>query len=1153
MVRRRPRRFLGQPVRATDHQRLAADPGASAWVMASAGTGKTHVLTDRVLRLLLLDCPPERILCLTFTKAAAAEMANRLHERLGAWVVAGDADLGQTLADLTGSTPASRDMRLARRLFARVLDTPSGLKVQTIHSFCEALLRRFPLEARLAPHFKVMEDRQAAEILHTALEEVLEGDAREPVPLVAELTALVDQQTFRNLMAALLADRGRLQRLLDRPGGIEGLLGEIRRTLGLTEVEDEDAILRAAAAPANFDGPALVRVADLMRQGGKLECRHGQIIADWLSAPDSEMIHFDLYLSGFFTKNGQGAAYANPLTKKTIAVMPEAGEILHRECARLEAVRQRRNAARVATATALLLRLGERLIAAYGREKQYHALLDYDDLVLKAGFLLSEGSSTDWVLYKLDGGLDHILIDEAQDTNPEQWQVVQTLADEFFTGEGTCEDTDDSTLATGRTLFAVGDVKQSIYSFQRADPAAFQAMRKHFAARTGAAKRRWRPVELALSFRSTPAVLEAVNAIFADPLACDGLIFDANESVRHIPNRADEAGIVEIWPTEQPAAAEEQPAWALPTKQVYADTPVARLADRIADQIEQWLARNEMLVAQGRPIGPGDILILVQRRATFVETMVRALKRRGIAVAGVDRMVLTEQLAVMDLIALGHFLLLPEDDLNLAVVLKGPLIGWDDEQLFALAHGRAGSLWQELRDHPEDAAHQALAVLLAQVDFKPPFELFAELLGAGGGRRQILARLGLDANDPINEFLDLALSYERDHAPSLQGFLHWLERGETQIKRDLEQGQNQVRVMTVHGAKGLEAPVVFLADTVRVPDKTPSLLWPKPGAGGAGGAPTSSPAPLWAPIRAMEEGVMQQARADAEQARDREYRRLFYVALTRAADRLYICGFEGRTGRKTHCWYDMAWRALAALPEIVKPAELMGGMRLSSAQVKDAPTPVDAIKPERQSLPAWASQPAPAEPVPPRPLIPSRPEDAEPGVASPLANDGQAGFQRGNHIHRLLQTLPVQAEEGREAAAARYLALPAHVLDPARQREILAETMAVLRHPDFAPIFGPGSRAEVPLTALLSGRVVSGQVDRLLITDSEILVVDYKTNRLPPLKVAEVEVVYLRQLASYRAALIELYPDKTIFCALLWTDGPHLMAIEADILSAFTP
>ena len=1141
-------------MRATEYQRLAADPGVSAWVTASAGTGKTHVLTDRVLRLLLMDCRPERILCLTFTKAAAAEMANRLHQRLGVWAVAGDAELAQALMDLTGSPADADGLKLARRLFARVLDTPGGLKVQTIHSFCEALLRRFPLETRLPPHFKVMEERQAAEILAAALEEVLERDAGEPAPLVAELTALVDQQTFSGLMAALSADRGRLQRLLDRPGGIDGLLRQVRRTLGLSDGEDEAAILGAAAADG-FDGPALLRVAGQMLAGGKVEGRHGQAIADWLAAPAADRVkRFDAYLGAFFTESGEGGRYAKPLTKKTLAAMPDGMDILERECDRLEAVRERRNAARVAAATELLLRLGARLIAAYASEKQRQALLDYDDLVLKAGHLLSEGTSTDWVLYKLDGGLDHILIDEAQDTNPEQWQVVQVLADEFFAGDGAYEDGDDSPMATGRTLFAVGDVKQSIYSFQRADPAAFQAMRDHFAVRVAAAKRRWQPVELALSFRSTPAVLEAVDAIFADPLARDGLIFENHEAIRHIPNRAGEAGLVEIWPTEQPRGAEGQSAWEMPARQLYQDSPVARLTERIAAQIEQWLTQGEMLQSRGRPIGAGDILILVQRRATFVETMVRALKRRGIPVAGVDRMILTEQLAVMDLIALGRFLLLPEDDLNLAVVLKGPLIGWDDEQLFDLAYGRDGTLWAALRARPDDDAYRILAELLVQVDFQPPFELYAELLGAGGGRRRILARLGPDANDPINEFLDSALSYERDHAPSLQGFLHWLERGETQIKRDLEQGQDQVRVMTVHGAKGLEAPIVFLADTVRVPDKTPALLWPTGGIGGdSGGTAAAAPAPLWAPVRAMEESVMQQARGDAEVAQDREYRRLFYVALTRAADRLYICGFEGKAGRKAHCWYDMAWRALAALPEITKPAELEGGLRLSSAQIKEPPAAEAIVRPVQVDLPGWAKRPAPLEPVPPRPLAPSRPEEAEAGVVSPLAHDGQARYRRGNHIHRLLQTLPDLDEARREAAAARYLALPAHVLEPEQQAEILAETLAVLRHPDFAPIFGPGSQAEVPLTALLSGRVVSGQVDRLLIGDSEILVIDYKSNRPPPDKVENIDILYLRQLASYRAALIEIYPDKPVRCALLWTDGPNLMVVDGAILSVHAP
>ncbi|MBT6982855.1 MAG: double-strand break repair helicase AddA [Rhodospirillaceae bacterium] len=1136
-------------MRATDHQRLAADPGASVWVTASAGTGKTHVLTDRVLRLLLQDCPPERILCLTFTKAAAAEMANRLHHRLGTWAVADDDTLGQELVDLTGLSLDARGMNLARRLFARVLDTPGGLKVQTIHSFCEALLRRFPLEARLAPHFQVMEERQAREVLRSALDRVMEQDADDPNPLVAGLTALVDQETFTNLMANLSSDRGRLQRLLERGGGIDGLLGDVRRALGLAVDADETSILLEAAAEENFDKQGLIRVVELMLAGGKNESRHGQAIANWLAAPDDRARGFDAYLAGFFTKDGQGTPYAKPLTKKTMEAMPDALDILGEECLRLEDVRQRRNATRVAAATELLLRLGDRLITAYGAEKKRLALLDYDDLVLQAGRLLSKGTSTEWVLFKLDGGLDHILIDEAQDTNPEQWQVVRTLADEFFTGEGAFEDQDDSLMATGRTLFAVGDVKQSIYSFQRADPAAFQDMRDHSAARVGAAKRRWHPVELTLSFRSTPAVLQAVDAIFAAADARDGLNFDDRDlPVRHIPNRTMDAGLVEIWPTEQPVdAGDGQPeqAWTPPVKQLYLDSPVARLAGRIADQIDHWLKSKEILEAQGRPVGPGDILILVQRRALFVEAMVRALKRRGIPVAGVDRMVLTEQLAVMDLIALGRFLLLPEDDLNLGVVLKGPLIGWDDDALFDLAHGRQGSLWDALRQRPASTAYQALAGLLAKVDFAPPFELFAELLGAGGGRRKILGRLGPDANDPLNEFLDLALAYERDHAPSLQGFLHWLERGEVEVKRDLDQGQNEVRVMTVHGAKGLEAPIVFLADTVRAPDKTPALLWPE--------ARDDAPTPLWAPIRAMEEDVMRQAREDAARDRDREYRRLFYVALTRAAERLYICGFEGKTGRKDHCWYDMAWRALADLPGIEAPDELAGGLCLRNPQGKPVAQAVPARTAARDDLPNWAHQPAPVEPVPPRPLAPSRSDDPEPSVASPLANGGQARFQRGNHIHRLLQSLPDLPEVERAAAAARYLALPAHVLEPGRQAEILAETMAVLQDPDFAAIFGPGSRAEVPLTALLSGRVVSGQVDRLLLTDSQILVIDYKTNRPPPRRPEDVEVAYLRQLASYRAALTAIYPEKSVRCALLWTDGPNLMAIDEAILTPYAP
>ncbi|MDP6567849.1 MAG: double-strand break repair helicase AddA [Alphaproteobacteria bacterium] len=1120
----------------------ATDPDASAWVAASAGTGKTHLLTDRVLRLLLAGCRPEAILCLTFTKAAAAELANRLNERLGEWAVAADDDLRDRLGALTGRPPTGDDLDLARRLFARVLDTPGGLKVQTIHSFCEALLRRFPLEADLAPHFQVMDERQAAEVLQGALDRVLAADTELPDPLVARLTALVDQQTFAELMAALSRERGRLRRLLGDPGGVDGLLAELRRTLGLIDDEDEASILAAAAAEPTFDGDGLRRVAAAMVVGGKTDQRRGQAIADWLSASERRVEGFDDYLGGFFTKDGQGTPFAKLLSKATAAALPEGEDILRAEIARLEAVRERRKAAGVAAATDALLRLGAVLIETYEADKRRQALLDYDDLVLNAHDLLLGRAATAWVLYKLDGGLDHILIDEAQDTNPEQWGVIWALAEEFFAGEGARED--------NRTLFAVGDVKQSIYSFQRADPIAFQTMREHFSDRIAAAKRLWRPVELVRSYRSTPKVLEAVDAIFADPAASDGLDPDAAE-IRHIPERRDDGGLVEIWPTEQPREAEEVAAWAPPVEQHRADSPVERLADRIAGRISRWLARGEVLEARGRPITPGDILILVQRRAPLVEAMVRALKRRRVAVAGIDRMVLTEQLPIMDLIALGKFLLLPDDDLNLAELLKSPLFGLDDGALFALAHERKGHLWQALAEHRRDdpafaAAHEELAELLSRADFTPPFELYARLLGADGGRHRILGRLGPDANDPIDEFLDLALRYEAERAPSLQGFLHWLEMAETEVKRDQEQRRDEVRVMTVHGAKGLQAPIVFLADTVRVPTRTPVLLWPDEIAGEG--------APLWAPFRDMEEAVADRARRQAIRERDQEYRRLFYVALTRAADRLYICGFEGKRGRPEGCWHDLAWRALAGIAEPFSHESGEGGLRLAEPP-RRSPSAAEAADglPPAGPPPDWLGRAPAPEPTPPRPLAPSRPDGEGPAVRSPLADDGRRRHQRGLHIHRLLQSLPDLPENERETAAGRYLALPAHGLEAAQVAEILAETLAVLADPGFRAIFGPGSRAEVALSGLLAGRAVTGQVDRLLVADSEVLVVDYKSNRPAPTEVTEVSSVYVRQMAVYDALLRRIYPEKTIRCALLWTDGPRLMPLAAGILAAHAP
>ena len=880
-----------------------------------------------------------------------------------------------------------------------------------------------------------------------------------------------------------------------------------------------------------------------MAASGKQDSKRARPILAWLEQPVLRIELFDDYLNGYLTAARQ--PFAKMVTNKILEQFPAAEDILRDEAERLLAVLERRRKAQLVAATEALLHLARGLIAAYQAEKQWRAALDYDDLILHTRRLLGSSGSAQWVLYKLDQGLDHILVDEAQDTNPDQWQVIRALADEFFSGEGGREEQ--------RTIFVVGDAKQSIYSFQRADPTSYSAMQRYFEERVTAAREIWRAIPLNRSFRSTEAVLSCVDTLFASPAAADGLSFDAESEIRHEADRIGQAGLVELWPPELPEDREEVEAWRLPVEQESVSEPVQRLAERIARMLHAWFDSGERLTAENRPMRPGDVLILVQKRAPFVEAMVRELKRMRIPVAGVDRMVLTDQLAVMDLVALGHALLLPEDDLTLATVLKSPLIGFDDDDLFALAHGREGSLWAALAERRAgnatfEAAHARLSALLARIDFVPPFEFYAELLGAGGGRRRLLARLGPDANDPIDEFLSLALSFEADHAPTMQAFLHWLAAADTEVKREHEQQRNEVRVMTVHGAKGLEAPVVFLADTCRVPRRdTLPLFW-------LGGDDGAASLPLWRPFADMADEVAREAAETARQRQMQEYHRLLYVAMTRAKDRLYVCGFEGRRPRDDGCWYDLAAAAITSAGEEVVLEPDLKAWRLTSPQtaalktVPDAEPAAGAV-----ALPGWIAAPAPPEARPPKPLAPSRPPVEEPAMLGPRAFRRVQRFRRGSLIHRLLQSLPALPPEEHQAAARRYLAMPAHGLDEAAQEEIRDAVSGILDSPEFAGLFGPRSRAEVALAGVVGDQVVSGQVDRLVVGPDEILVADYKTNRPAPTTPAAVPELYLRQMAAYRALLAGIYPDRPVRCLLVWTDGPRLMPLDPALLDPYAP
>ncbi len=1141
------------------NQARAADPTASAWVSANAGTGKTEVLVRRCLRLLLAGARPEAILCLTYTKTAAAEMQNRLLKELAAWATDPDDVLRQKLLRLTGAEPADDVLCEARRLFARVLEARGGLKIHTIHGFCERLLQRFPLEAQVAPRFTVLDEREAAVMRAEAFDAAMARAAEDrESPLgqaLAKIITATSELWFRQIVDAVLAKRAELERMAAFHGGradwAEAERIALKHRLDVAEAEESALIAAQAAVLSDTEIDALLLA--LATHGTTGDDRKLEAALNAARSAQGEA-------RAGFLKSGFCNDKHEPRKRLCSAALQRATPAL---CSGLTAAQARfveldakLAALRAAEASGAVLALADAIQANYERRKRAEAALDYDDLIVKSLHLLSRAGAAEWVLFKIDGGIEHILVDEAQDTNPDQWSIIGRLAEEFFAGAGARE--------TLRTLFAVGDEKQSIYSFQGANPARFGAVGRNVRQRATALGLDFHEVPLTLSFRSVPAILDAVDHVFAREVAAQGLSFIEGAIIKHHAFRQGQAGLVELWAPEAEAKPQPSPAFEPWSEGPAGARSVDALCKRIAAEVDHWLKSGEMLVSQGRKVRPGDILILVRRRDPFTTPMIRELKRLGIRVAGADRMRLMDQLAVQDLVALADVLLMPEDDLALAVVLKSPLFGLDDQALFDLAYRRTGSLWSALKAKAdEDArfaeARERLVALLARADLLPPYEFFAELLGAEDGlmRRRMLTRLGPEAAEAIDEFLDRALDFDREAAPSLQGFVNQLRAADVEIKRDMEQERDEVRIMTVHGAKGLQAPIVFLPDTCMLPRAQGPRLFPVQ----RSGVPPGEVAHIvWAAGR-NDLDVLAEAKDAVRRAEIEEYHRLLYVAMTRARDRLYVCGWHGQMkGPQENSWYELVSDGLGAhLAEVSghdgKPVRRMESQQTEA--VKEAASePADTAS---APLPDWARAAAPAERARPT-LAPSRLSLGADGTMrstkqpplgpSALAKDTR--FARGRLVHALLQHLPNVAAENQERAARAFVAIRGAGLGQSLLDEIVAETLTVIRNPDFAPLFLPGSLAEIPVVAKFGegddAFALDGQIDRLAVQGGDLLIVDYKTNRPPPKTPEAVAPAYVAQLAAYRAALRRLYPGRRVRAALLWTDGPHLMEMPSTLL-----
>ena len=534
--------------------------------------------------------------------------------------------------------------------------------------------------------------------------------------------------------------------------------------------------------------------------------------------------------------------------------------------------------------------------------------------------------------------------------------------------------------------------------------------------------------------------------------------------------------------------------------------------------------------------------MLVRQRGTLFDAIIRALKDANVEVAGADRLMLTEHIAVMDLIALADTLLLPQDDLALASVLKSPLFGLTEEQLFALAWKRKGTLRTALRAKAGDLDFAAMNARLdryaAWARHETPFGFYARILGADQGRARFHARLGAEAADAIDEFLEHALTYERQEAPTLQGFVAWLRTGETQVKRDMDIARDEVRVMTVHGAKGLEAPIVILADTTTPPKgpREPRLLT-LPAANAAPDAPERI---VWAGRKADDVAPVAAARARAIREAENEYRRLLYVALTRAADRLVIAGARGQIRAPEGCWYQLVESALKAdaIEENDGECPVLRWRRSTPAEAAAVEVPAASVT--SHQVPDWLRRAAPAVPYAAPPLAPS--------ALGPAFGNARA-LARGRVVHRLLQALPALPGERRAEAARQHLAR-AKEFDEAERDAIAREVLAVLGDARFAALFAPGARAEVPIVGSVSRaeRKVSGQVDRLAVTATEVLIAEYKSDRFVPRRIEDIPERHVGQLALYAEVLRALYPNHRVRAALVWTAGPALTELPESAL-----
>ncbi|HJD59945.1 MAG TPA: UvrD-helicase domain-containing protein [Rickettsia endosymbiont of Omalisus fontisbellaquei] len=860
----------------SDLQQQASDPNYSVWVSASAGTGKTKILTDRFLRLLITGVEPTNILCLTFTNAAAVEMQARINSKLKNLSLCDVEKLEEKIFLMTGHKPLSLEIENAKTLYDKLLNSNEPLNIYTIHAFCQKILKTFPLEAGITPEFKILEETKLQDIFLNIRNEIYLND--EHNDLIKILLNRFHEITLQDIFTEIIEQKIKFKKLFTHKTIPEEIHNK-RLALGeLNNIYD--------------------KVKNLFLEYD-------------LETEPKEL---------FFTKDGKKRK--SLLSKELIRKYPKLLLELEKITSEIYRLDELRRIEELEYHTNLLTKLAHIILKKYDSYKEENNLLDYDDLIYYTEKLLNNKTTHEWLVHKLENEINHILVDEAQDTSPPQWNIITTLITEFNAAD-----------KPSNSTFIVGDDKQSIFSFQGADLANFSLVNERLKANLTSANKKFKNITLECSYRSCAEILQFTHHVLKNIKSNYPNLFLSDNPL--ISSFRTHQGSVTVWPLVT-SEKQEELFWALPEDYENSKSAADLLIEKIVNFIKEQIENKEILPSTASRISEKDFMILVRKRDEFSNNLIKELSKAKLKVEASDRVNLKENLTIMDLISVAKFVLLPDDDLNLAGLLKSPIIGISEQQLYELLVNKSdNSLWDILSSHEEiynklDSLIKIYKISTAE-DF---FDLAVNNLNL----REIY---DYDSDDMINELLKLSKNYANDIDNSLQGFVTWFENNNITVKRDMEHS-DKIRVMTVHGSKGLEAPIVILCDSTTLPVSSNKFIWDDKGEADLLQMPankeefegnTEHSTAAYTSVRedastgltyklpleasyargrmffsanAADTPEFLQTLKEAEKLKDlQEYIRLLYVAMTRAKDHLIICGFSSKAATPENCWYEM--------------------------------------------------------------------------------------------------------------------------------------------------------------------------------------------------------------------------------------------------------